>query len=310
VILESTLPIAESFRAEYLEYYGVLPLELTDGTLRVAAAGTPPTEVLADLERTFGGAIDLVSAERDDIVDAVRGFFSAAQSTDALVRSLDDEVLEPERIEILEADARDLVNQAPVVKYVNLLIREAFEERASDIHVEATDRGPAVRFRVDGVLVPATAPPRAIQAAVVSRLKLIADLDIAERRVPQDGRIRMRLDHQDLDLRVSSVPTMFGESLVLRLLDRGSGPTSLQSLGMTSDLQKRFASIVARPHGILLATGPTGSGKTPTLYAALQLRDAAHEKIITVEDPVEYHVPGITQVPVNRKAGMTFAADG
>jgi general secretion pathway protein E len=234
--------------------------------------------------------------------------FSAAHSTDALVRFFDLEAPEAERGKAIEADARDLVSQPPVVRYVNLLIREAFEARASDIHVESSDEGPVVRFRVDGELTPATAPPRSIQDAVVSRLKLIADLDISERRSPQDGRARLRLDHQELDLRVSTVPTMFGESLVIRLLDRGTGPTSLESLGMSEELRSDFASIIARPHGILLATGPTGSGKTTTLYAALQLRDVAREKVITVEDPIEYHLPGVTQVPVNRKAGMTFAA--
>jgi general secretion pathway protein E len=194
------------------------------------------------------------------------------------------------------------------VRYVNLLIREAYEARASDIHVEATDDGPRVRFRVDGVLTAATAPPRSIHAAVVSRQKLIADLDIAERRAPQDGRIRIRLDERDLDLRVSSIPTLGGESIVLRLLDHGGGPEGLDALGMPPSVLEAFVAAVRRPHGIVLATGPTGSGKTTTLYGALQLRDAAAEKIVTVEDPVEYRLPGVTQIPVHVKAGMTFAA--
>jgi general secretion pathway protein E len=308
MILESSLPLTESFKPEYLEYYGILPLEVAGGRLRVAAARTPAPEVLEDLEQTFHVSVELVPADAGDIADSVRALFSAAQSTDALVRSLGSAEGAVGKSEVLEADARDLANQPPVVRYVNLLIREAYEGRASDIHVESTDAGPVVRFRVDGVLVPATAPPRSLQAAVVSRLKLIADLDIAERRVPQDGRIRIRFDEGDLDLRVSTLPTLLGESIVLRLLDHGGGPEGLDALGMPAGVHEAFARAARRSHGILLATGPTGSGKTTTLYAALQLRDAAREKIVTVEDPVEYRLPGVTQVPVNAKAGMTFAA--
>ncbi|MGH7645075.1 MAG: GspE/PulE family protein, partial [Gemmatimonadales bacterium] len=151
-------------------------------------------------------------------------------------------------------------------------------------------------------------PPRGLQAAVVSRVKLLAELDIAERRVPQDGRIRVRLEERELDLRVSTVPTLYGESVVLRLLDRGGQPVGLEDLGMAPETLNRFQRLALRPHGIILATGPTGSGKTTTLYAALGLRDAAAEKILTVEDPVEYHLAGVTQVPVHVKAGMTFGS--
>ncbi|MGH7674511.1 MAG: GspE/PulE family protein, partial [Gemmatimonadales bacterium] len=152
------------------------------------------------------------------------------------------------------------------------------------------------------------APARGLQAAVVSRVKLMADLDIAERRAPQDGRVRVRLEEREMDLRVSAVPTLYGESLVLRLLDRGGRPVGLEDLGMSPATLDRFRALAALPHGLLLATGPTGSGKTTTLYAALALRHTAAEKVITVEDPVEYHLGGVTQVPVNRKAGITFAS--
>jgi len=310
-VLKPSLEITDGYTADYLEYYGVLPLDLVDGALRVAAAGEPSREVLDDLASTYGAPVRLVPAQPEEIADAVRSIFSAAESTKALVRSLDlDHPVghESVRVEHLEADARDLATQPVVVRYVNLLIREAHEARASDIHVEATATGPVVRLRLDGILVGATAPPRSIQAAVVSRLKLIADLDIAERRTPQDGRIRVRLDHQELDLRVSTVPTLFGESIVLRLLDQSAAPGGLGDLGMDERTHDRFVAAVGRAHGIVLATGPTGSGKTTTLYSALRLRDVQSEKIITIEDPVEYRIPGIAQVPVNPKAGMTFAA--
>jgi type II secretory ATPase GspE/PulE/Tfp pilus assembly ATPase PilB-like protein len=206
------------------------------------------------------------------------------------------------------ADARDLANQPPVIKFVNLLIRDAHTARASDIHLESTRQGLRARLRVDGVLAEIPAPPMGMQAAVVSRVKLVAGLDIAERRQPQDGRIRVRLEERELDLRVSTVPTLYGESVVLRLLDRGGGPVGLDDLGMSRETLEWFRRLALRPHGILLAAGPTGSGKTTTLYAALGLRRASEEKIITVEDPVEYHFEGVTQVPVHVKAGMTFAS--
>jgi type II secretory ATPase GspE/PulE/Tfp pilus assembly ATPase PilB-like protein len=165
-----------------------------------------------------------------------------------------------------------------------------------------------VRLRVDGVLTDAPTPSTGMQAAVVSRVKLLADLDIAERRLPQDGRIRVRLEERELDLRVATMPTLYGESVVLRLLDRGGRPVGLDELGMPPEMLARFRALARRPHGILLATGPTGSGKTTTLYAGLGLRDPFAEKLITVEDPVEYNLEGVTQIPVHRKAGVTFGS--
>jgi general secretion pathway protein E len=187
-------------------------------------------------------------------------------------------------------------------------MRDAHDAGASDIHLEATRDGLLVRFRLDGVLIPAPEPPSELQHAVVSRVKLLAELDIAERRRPQDGRIRVRLEARELDLRVSTAPTIFGESVVLRLLDRGGRPVRLAELGMPDDVLRGVSVLATRAHGMLLVTGPTGSGKTTTLYAALQQRATGDEKIITVEDPVEYHLSGVTQVPVHRQAGVTFAS--
>jgi type II secretory ATPase GspE/PulE/Tfp pilus assembly ATPase PilB-like protein len=187
-----------------------------------------------------------------------------------------------------------------------LLITEAYAYSASDIHLEATRDGLDVRYRIDGVLSSAPAAPQQMQLGVVSRLKLLADLDIADRRRPQDGRIRVRLADREMDLRVSTVPTMFGESLVLRLLDRGGRPVELCDLGMSESVLTALEGMIRKPHGIVLVTGPTGSGKTTTLYSGLRTRDSSREKIITVEDPVEYQLTGITQVPVNRQAAVTF----
>jgi general secretion pathway protein E len=306
--LQPKLPIAETFEAEYLEHWKILPLEIMGDRLRVAVSGEPATEVLEDLELSFGVSLELVPVPADELVASIRRTFAASESVVELVKDLDARVDGREAPgQETFADARDLANQPPVIRFVNLLIREAHDARASDIHLESTREGLSARFRVDGVLTELPTPPKGLQAAVVSRIKLLAELDIAERRAPQDGRIRVRLEERELDLRVSTVPTLYGESLVLRLLDRGGRPVGLEELGMAPETLDTFRRLAEKPHGILLATGPTGSGKTTTLYAAVALRHRTAEKIITVEDPVEYHLEGVTQVPVNVKAGMTFA---
>ena len=308
VSLESKLPIAETFNSEYLSYYRILPLELADQHLRVAVTGDPNPDALQDLEASYGLPLELLQVQENDLQDAIRRTFAASVSVVELVRDLDSTIESlPANDESL-TDTRDLANQPPVIRFVNLLIRDAHNAQASDIHLEATRDGLRVRLRLDGVLSELPAPPRGLQAAVVSRIKLLAELDIAERRTPQDGRIRVRLESRELDLRVSTVPTLFGESVVLRLLDRGGRPVSLEELGMSAEMLDTYRRLAVRAHGIVLSTGPTGSGKTTTLYAALGLRRPAEEKIVTVEDPVEYHLSGVTQVPVHTKSGMTFAA--
>jgi general secretion pathway protein E len=305
----SSLPLTDAFHPEYLEHNGILPLELADDRLRVAVAGEPLIEVLDDLQLSFGVPLELISVSQAELNDGIRSAFGAAESVVELIRDLGDTLeTEADAGDQPVADVRDLVNQAPVIRFVNLLIREAHQARASDIHLEATRDGLKTRFRVDGILSEVPSPPRGLQAAVVSRVKLLAHLDIAERRVPQDGRIRARLEERELDLRVSAMPTFYGESIVLRLLDRGGRPVGLDELGMAPEDLAMFRQLAERPHGIVLATGPTGSGKTTTLYAALGLRPTAEEKVITVEDPVEYHLDGVTQVPVNIKAGVTFGS--
>jgi general secretion pathway protein E len=307
--LISKLPLPESFEATYLEANGILPLEVVDGHLRVAIVGEPALEVLDDLAMSYDVPVVTEPVSAAALADGVRRAFAAAESVVELVHDLGaaaDERSAGDASDAPLADARDLATQPPVIRFVNLLIREAHDARASDVHLESTREGLHARFRVDGVLMDVPSPPRGLQAAVVSRIKLLAQLDIAERRLPQDGRIRVRLEERELDLRVSTVPTLYGESVVLRLLDRGGRPVALDELGMAPETLERFRALAQRPHGILLATGPTGSGKTTTLYAALGLRQRTAEKIITVEDPVEYHLEGITQVPVNRKVNMTF----
>jgi len=204
-------------------------------------------------------------------------------------------------------DLVHLANEGPVVKLVNLILLEALEARASDVHVEGYADALRVRYRIDGVLQEGPAPPAHLKAAIVSRLKIMADLDIAERRVPQDGRIRLRLQDRQVDVRVSTVPVLHGESVVLRLLDKERARIALEDLGMSDRTAAEFAEAIRRPHGIVLSTGPTGSGKTTTLYAAIDQIRTGREKILTVEDPVEYELAGVPQVPVHEKVGLTFA---
>ena len=202
---------------------------------------------------------------------------------------------------------KDLASEAPVIRLVGLIIRKALETRASDIHVEPFENRLIVRYRIDGVMHEVESPPRRLAAAVISRIKIMANLDIAERRLPQDGRIKLRIQGKEIDLRVSTVPTMHGESVVMRILDKGGVPLNFESLGFEPDLLNQFTELLLRPHGILLVTGPTGSGKTTTLYTALSMINKPEVKVLTVEDPVEYQLEGINQIQVKPQIDLTFA---
>jgi general secretion pathway protein E len=296
------LSLASGLTREYLLHHKLCPKAVNaNGELIVAATSDALRGGGGDIAYAYKLPVAYEVVERSELEGLIERLTTRAERSVELARidtSTDD----------LATDVRDLANQPPVIRYVNLLVRDAYDAGASDIHLEATRTGLAARFRVDGVLAPAPEPPSHLHHAVVSRIKLLAELDIAERRRPQDGRIRVRLEARELDLRVSTVPTMHGESVVLRLLDHGGRPVSLDELGMTPTVLAVMAQLSARPHGMVLVTGPTGSGKTTTLYAALQRRDASKEKIITVEDPIEYQLEGITQMPVHRQAGVTFAA--
>ena len=298
------ITLADGVSREFLLHHRVCPKAFADdGRLVVAIAPDAIRDALDDLCLAYRRGIVTEDATGGEIERLIERLTTSAERSIELARvdtDGDDDSL--------ATDVRDLANQPPVVRYVNLLVRDAYDAGASDIHLEATRAGLSARFRLDGVLSPAPEPPSELHHAVVSRIKLLAEVDIAERRRPQDGRIRVRLERRELDLRVSCVPTIFGESVVLRLLDRGGRPVGLEELGMSSEMLQSVEGLAARPHGMVLVTGPTGSGKTTTLYAALQRREATAEKIITVEDPIEYQLGGVTQVPVHRQAGVTFGA--
>ena len=297
--------------AEWLEQYGLLPLRVDGGTL-VIGTWLDHVEPLAldDLRLLFGARVVLERFNEHDLRTAIRRVYAPEAATaEGVIAGLTGEaraVIDVDEIPL--DDLLHLANEAPVVRLVNLLLIEALDARASDVHLEAYQDGLRVRYRVDGVLQNAPSPPPHLTAAIISRLKIMAELDIAERRLPQDGRIRLRLQNRQVDVRVSTVPTLRGESVVLRLLDKERGRISLTELGMAADTLELFTEVVSRPHGIVLVTGPTGSGKTTTLYAAVEMIRTGREKILTVEDPVEYELAGVPQVPVNEKVGVTFAA--
>jgi type II secretory ATPase GspE/PulE/Tfp pilus assembly ATPase PilB-like protein len=307
----SSLPAAVSLPPElsrdYLARHGLCPSGFADdGSLVVAATEASLLDGADDIGFAYRRPVTIAAVSKPDLEALIERLATRADRSVELARI--DAGSDDAGGDALAADVRDLANQPPVIRYVNLLVRDAYDAAASDIHLEAARTGLSARFRIDGVLAPAPEAPSHLHHAVVSRIKLLAELDIAERRRPQDGRIRVRLESRELDLRVSTIPTMFGESVVLRLLDHGGGPVELDALGMAPDVWSSMTQLSSAAHGLVLVTGPTGSGKTTTLYAALARRNAAVEKIITVEDPIEYQLSGITQMPVHRQAGVTFAA--
>jgi general secretion pathway protein E len=302
--------LSERLTADYLEFNAVLPLRVEGD--RVSVATWMPDvdpQVVDDLRFVFDADVDLVTGPEAELRATIRRVYGGEGVTaQGLIAGLEHATTEgAPRAEAALDDLVHLANEAPVVRLVNLLLLEALEARASDVHLEGYADELRVRYRIDGVLQDGPAPPAHLAAAIVSRLKIMADLDIAERRVPQDGRIRLRLQDRPVDVRVSTVPVLHGESIVLRLLDKNQQRVALDGLGMGEDTCRRFEDIIRRPHGIVLAAGPTGSGKTTTLYAAVDRIRTGREKILTVEDPVEYELAGVPQVPVRETVGLTFA---
>jgi general secretion pathway protein E len=302
--------LSDRLTAEYLEFNAVLPLRVEGDRVEVATwMPEVDPQVLDDLRFVFDAEPELIQGPEAELRAAIRRVYGGEGVTaQGVIAGLGPgEASAGAQAEVPLDDLVQLANEAPVVKLVNLLLLEALEARASDVHLEGYADTLRVRYRIDGVLQDGPTPPAHLKPAIVSRLKIMADLDIAERRVPQDGRIRLRLQDRQVDVRVSTVPVLHGESIVLRLLDKERGHIALEDLGMGAETRRQFEEAITRPHGIVLATGPTGSGKTTTLYAAVDRIKTGREKILTVEDPVEYEFPGVPQVPVHEKVGLTFA---
>ncbi len=294
----------------YAKRHGVLVACHRDGRLHVLCAEPPATPVIAELNRQLGETLAFHPVGAEGFEQLLRqaydkGQSAATQMVDDLGQEVDLGLLAqelPEATDLLEA-----ADAAPIVRLINALLTQAIRELASDIHLEAFEQRSVVRFRVDGVLRDVVQPQRALHGALVSRLKVMAKLDIAEKRLPQDGRISLRFGDRPVDVRVSTLPTQHGERVVLRLLDKQAARLSVGDLGMDDTLRVQFDQLIHAPHGIVLVTGPTGSGKTTTLYAGLTQLDRQRLNILTVEDPIEYDLDGVGQTQVHSKIGLTFA---
>ncbi|MEE9297925.1 MAG: ATPase, T2SS/T4P/T4SS family [Acidimicrobiia bacterium] len=282
--------------------YSVIPYAFEDGVVLVAMADPSNVLVVDDIRAITGLRVTPKISTRSDIDDAIRQMGRYDESVSDLADLVGDDE-ESDDLSNIEA----AVEEAPIIKLVNTLVTRAVNERASDLHIEPGERDLRVRFRIDGVLHEIMTTPRSVSGAVVSRLKIMADLDIAERRVPQDGRVSLRVAGRQIDLRVATLPSIYGEKVVIRILDKDDAILELPDLGFLPDALDRFETSYRKPYGAILVTGPTGSGKTTTLYSALNILNEPSKNIITVEDPVEYRLPGVTQVQVNRKAGLQFA---
>ncbi len=282
--------------------YVVLPFGFEDGKLLLAMADPANFLAIEDVRAVTQTDVKPCVATRSDVLAAIDRHYRADSDLDNLTAILDVE--EEEDL----SKIREAVDDAPIVKYVNALITQAIQDRASDIHLEPTERDLRVRYRIDGVLHEIMRSPKSIQSGVISRLKIMSDINIAERRIPQDGRLSVNANGKKIDLRVATLPTVWGEKVVMRILDNSTARLDLTDLGFSDGNFERFSRSFAKPSGMILVTGPTGSGKSTTLYATLNILNRAEVNIITVEDPVEYRLPGVNQVQVNNKAGLNFAS--
>ncbi|WP_020158260.1 MULTISPECIES: type II secretion system ATPase GspE [Methylobacter] len=301
--LEMQLP--ESVSLRFLKQHHVIGIDNNDDAITVTMMDPEDQFVIDALKLATGKAIIPKVGLLSEIDAALEIQYGEGRSQ--MDRIVDDLKFDDAAEEDLE-HLKDLASEAPVIKMVNLIMQRAIEMRASDIHIEPFEQTLKVRLRIDGVLQDINAPPVKSTAAVISRIKIMAKLNIAERRLPQDGRIKVQMLGKELDLRVSTIPTMYGESVVIRLLDKESTVFDFESLGFSGNHLYQFVDVLAQPHGIILITGPTGSGKSTSLYAALKLLNTSERKIITVEDPVEYQLEGINQIQAKPQIGLTFAS--
>ncbi|MCL6582091.1 MAG: type II secretion system ATPase GspE [bacterium] len=299
------------FSPQFMKQYKFFPLEMKDSVLSIATSAPLDFSTIDEISLFAGCKLKLYVSKESDILAAIdRQYGGGATTMERIIGDMNEDEMqlvsatEDEDINQL----RDMASEAPIIKLVNLIITRGIDDGASDIHIEPFEDKLLVRLRIDGILHDIESPPKRLQAAITSRIKIMANLNIAERRLPQDGRVRLRVAGKKIDLRVSTVPTLYGESVVMRILDRSSILLTLEELGFPEDKLAQFEALIRKPHGIILVTGPTGSGKTTTLYAALEKINSPDKKIITVEDPVEYQLSGVNQIQVNPKIGLTFAS--
>jgi general secretion pathway protein E len=291
---------------DFFKLARVVPVKIDGAELVVATTDPLDLSRLHALELAAGMRVRPVLAREKEIAARIEALYSSVYSAGGNPEGRAQEV-EGVGDEEDVAHLRDMASEVPVIRLVNQMLVRALESRASDVHIEPFENQLKVRYRIDGILHEVESPPRQLKAAVISRLKILAQLNIAERRLPQDGRIKTRLAGKDIDLRIATVPTLYGESVVIRLLERGQIFAQLETLGFPPALLARFNAVILKPHGMILVTGPTGSGKTTTLYGALQKINDPGKKIITIEDPVEYQLSGVNQIHVKPQIGLTFA---
>ncbi|HEY5012969.1 MAG TPA: ATPase, T2SS/T4P/T4SS family [Acidimicrobiia bacterium] len=284
--------------------YQAIAVGWDDGKLVVAMADPSNVFALDDIRAITGHEVKTVVASPSELAATIDRYFRLDTEVDTVAQAAADEFSDHEEL----SSVSEVIEDAPIVKFVNLLITQAVNDRASDIHVEPTEHDLRIRFRIDGVLHEVMRSPRSIQAGVISRLKVMAEINIAERRIPQDGRISMKVGGRSIDLRVATLPIVYGEKVVMRILDKGQALLRLEDLGFLPETLSRFSTAYHKPYGTILVTGPTGSGKSTTLYATLNILNEPNRNIITVEDPVEYRLAGINQVQVHPRAGLTFAS--
>ena len=303
VALMQRVPLA------FARQHQLVPVRMQDGVALVAISRALDLQPLDDVSLLLQAPVEPVLSRERDIMDALNRFYdTGTQTADKVIQNLDDETL-GRLAHDLEApqDILDQEAEAPIIQLVNLILSQAVRDRASDIHVEPFERTLKVRYRIDGVLHEVLSPPKVLQPRITSRLKVMADLNIAETRLPQDGRIAVRVRNREIDIRVSVVPTAFGERLVLRLLDKSGALFQLEEIGLSAELLSTYGRLIHRSNGIILVTGPTGSGKSTTLYATLQRINSSQLNIITIEDPIEYQIQGVGQIHVNPRIDLTFA---
>jgi type IV pilus assembly protein PilB len=281
-----------------------LPIGYEDGKLLVAMADPANVFAVDDIRSLTGMEVKAVVATKPDVLAAIDRYHRGDAELDDLTSAIDGAFEDDDDL----SGVKDLTDDAPIVKFVNLLITQAIQDRASDIHIEPAEKDLRVRFRIDGVLHEVMRSPKSITSGVTSRLKIMADINIAERRIPQDGRLSVTSNGKKIDLRVATLPTVWGEKIVMRILDNSTAMLKLSDLGFGEENYDVYAKSFVKPYGMILVTGPTGSGKSTTLYATLNIVSRPEVNVITVEDPVEYRLPGINQVQTNAKAGLTFAA--
>ncbi|MBI3009044.1 MAG: type II secretion system ATPase GspE [Candidatus Omnitrophica bacterium] len=303
--------IVSKIPMSFLKKYKLMPVSKRDNILMIAVADPLNLYPVDDIRLLTGLEVEVAICEEEEIIKAINRYHHLeAESPASMIEDLTEEVLE-ETLAIREEewldDLLDIANKAPIIKLVNLILFQAVKDRASDIHIEPFEKTVRVRYRIDGILYDTLSPPKKFHHAIVSRIKVMSHLNIAERRLPQDGRTSVKIGDKEFDIRISIVPTAFGERVVLRLLDKSSILLGLEELGLSKERLDKFNAAIGHTHGIILVTGPTGSGKTTTLYAALSRLNSPDKNIITVEDPVEYQLPGVGQIQVQPKIGLTFA---